>query len=382
MEIPFNRPYLTGREKEYIEDVLQRRETGGDGYYTRKVTSLLEEKFSLAKVLMTTSCTHALEMAIDLIDLKEGDEVIMPSFTFPSTANAVITRGGRPVFAEIKENSFNIDPVDIEKKISKKTKAIIPVHYAGFACDMGEIIELAKEHRLMIIEDAAQGVNARYNDKYLGGLGDLACYSFHSSKNYISGEGGALVINNKSEKLQERAEILRENGTNRLSFLRGEVDKYTWVDKGSSYLPSDLLMAVLFAQLEEMDQIKEMRQKVFLQYYNGLKEIVEHPFLDSISSVPENRDLNYHMFYLKLQNNKLRDYFLRNLCKKGIYATFHYLPLHSSPMGEELGYKPEELPITQEVASSILRLPLYPELTTEEIDYIIENIRILFKGLQ
>ena len=382
MEIPFNRPYLTGREKEYIEDVLQRRETGGDGYYTRKVTSLLEEKFSLAKVLMTTSCTHALEMAIDLIDLKEGDEVIMPSFTFPSTANAVITRGGRPVFAEIKENSFNIDPVDIEKKISKKTKAIIPVHYAGFACDMGEIIEIAKEHRLMIIEDAAQGVNARYNDKYLGGLGDLACYSFHSSKNYISGEGGALVINNKSEKLQERAEILRENGTNRLSFLRGEVDKYTWVDKGSSYLPSDLLMAVLFAQLEEMDQIKEMRQKVFLQYYNGLKEFLETPFVDSISSVLEKRDLNYHMFYLKLQNNKLRDYFLRNLCKKGIYATFHYLPLHSSPMGEELGYKPEELPITQEVASSILRLPLYPELTTEEIDYIIENIRILFKGLQ
>jgi len=382
MEIPFNRPYLTGREKEYIEDVLQRRETGGDGYYTRKVTSLLEEKFSLAKVLMTTSCTHALEMAIDLIDLKEGDEVIMPSFTFPSTANAVITRGGRPVFAEIKENSFNIDPVDIEKKISKKTKAIIPVHYAGTACDMDEIIELAKENRLYIIEDAAQGVNARYNDKYLGGLGDLACYSFHSSKNYISGEGGALVINNKSEKLQERAEILRENGTNRLSFLRGEVDKYTWVDKGSSYLPSDLLMAVLFAQLEEMDQIKEMRQKVFLQYYNGLKEFLETPFVDSISSVLEKRDLNYHMFYLKLQNNKLRDYFLRNLCKKGIYATFHYLPLHSSPMGEELGYKPEELPITQEVASSILRLPLYPELTTEEIDYIIENIRILFKGLQ
>lgn len=382
MEIPFNRPYLTGREKEYIEDVLQRRETGGDGYYTRKVTSLLEEKFSLAKVLMTTSCTHALEMAIDLIDLKEGDEVIMPSFTFPSTANAVITRRGKPVFAEIKENSFNIDPVDIEKKISKKTKAIIPVHYAGTACDMDEIIELAKENRLYIIEDAAQGVNARYNHKYLGGLGDLACYSFHSSKNYISGEGGALVINNKSEKLQERAEILRENGTNRLSFLRGEVDKYTWVDKGSSYLPSDLLMAVLFAQLEEMDHIKEMRQKVFLQYYNGLKEFLETPFVDSISSVLEKRDLNYHMFYLKLQNNKLRDYFLRNLCKKGIYATFHYLPLHSSPMGEELGYKPEELPITQEVASSILRLPLYPELTTEEIDYIIENIRILFKGLQ
>ena len=256
------------------------------------------------------------------------------------------------------------------------------MHYAGTACDMDEIIELAKENRLYIIEDAAQGVNARYNDKYLGGLGDLACYSFHSSKNYISGEGGALVINNKSEKLQERAEILRENGTNRLSFLRGEVDKYTWVDKGPSYLPSDLLMAVLFAQLEEMDHIKEMRQKVFLQYYNGLKEFLETPFVDSISSVLEKRDLNYHMFYLKLQNNKLRDYFLRNLCKKGIYAHFHYLPLHSSPMGEELGYKPEELPITQEVASSILRLPLYPELTTEEIDYIIENIRILFKGLQ
>ena len=381
MQIPFNRIYLTGKEKQYIEDALQRRELSANGYYTKKVTELLESKFSLDKVFMTTSCTHALEMAADLIGLEEGDEVIMPSFTFPSTANAVISRGARPVFAEIKNSTFNIDPVDIEKKITAKTRALIPVHYGGVGCEMDEICYLAAKYRLYIIEDAAQGINASYKDSYLGGIGDLACYSFHSSKNYISGEGGALVINNSSDELKERAEIIREQGTNKGSFLRGEVDKYTWVDKGSSYLPSDLLMAVLYAQLEEMDNIKNMRQKLFNDYYKGLEDFLDLPFLDSISHIPENRDSNYHIFYLKFNSGQIRDLVLNRLQMRGISTAFHYIPLHSSPMGGKLGYKADDLKISKEVGETILRLPLYPELSQEQLRYIIDNIADIFREL-
>lgn len=381
MQIPFNKPYLTGKEKKYIEDALQRRELSGDGYYTEKVTSLLEKKFSLDKVLMTTSCTHALEMATDLIELKEGDEVIMPSFTFSSTANAVINRGARPVFAEVKESTFNIDPSDIEKKITEKTKAVIPVHYAGMGCDMDEIVYLAEKYNLYIIEDAAQGVNASYKDRYLGGIGDFGCYSFHGSKNYVSGEGGALVINNCSNYIKDRAEIIREKGTNRARFLKGEVNKYTWVDKGSSYLPSDLLMAVLYAQLEEMDKIKNMRKKIFKRYNNSLKQFLNCSFLDSISYIPEDRDSNYHIFYLKFNNSEIRDFIINRLQNQGICATFHYIPLHSSPMGQKLGYKDEDLKVTREVGATILRLPLYPELSDEQLTYIIENIIDIFKEL-
>ncbi|MFO7818959.1 MAG: dTDP-4-amino-4,6-dideoxygalactose transaminase, partial [Halanaerobacter sp.] len=336
MQIPFNRPYLTGREEEYTKDVFQRRELNGDGYYTEKVTSLLEKKFALDKVLMTTSCTHALEMAVELIGLKEGDEVIMPSFTFPSTANAVLKQGGRPVFAEIRENTFNLAPSDIENKITKKTRAIIPVHYAGISCAMDEILHLAKKYNLYIIEDAAQGVNACYKGDYLGGIGDFGCYSFHGSKNYVSGEGGALVINNASDHIKERAEIIREKGTNRASFLRGKVDKYTWLDRGSSYLPSDLLMAVLYAQLEEMKRIKDMRRRIFTEYYNSLKEYLDLSFLDSITTIPKNRDSNFHIFYLKFKNSEIRDFVLNELQERGVSATFHYIPLHSSPMGRKL----------------------------------------------
>ncbi len=381
MEIPFNKPYLTGREKIYVEDALQSRELSGDGYYTEKVSSFLENRFSLDKVFMTTSCTHALEMAADLIEIKEGDEVIMPSFTFPSTANAVISRGAKPVFAEIKKCTFNIDPLDIEKRITEKTKAIIPVHYAGVGCEMDAILNLAEKYRLYIIEDAAQGVNASYKDKYLGGIGDFGCYSFHNSKNYLSGEGGALVINNSSSYIKKRAEIIREKGTNRASFLRGEVDKYTWVDIGSSYLPSDLLMAVLYAQLEEMDNIKNIRKKIFEKYQKSLKRFVQSPFLDSISFIPEDRDSNYHIFYLKFNNKKTRDYVIAKLQNKGIYGTFHYIPLHSSPMGKKLGYKAENLDLTMDVGSTILRLPIYPDLSDEESTYIIKNITEVFKEL-
>lgn len=381
MQIPFNRPYLTGEEQKYLEDALHRRELSGDGYYTERVTSFLERKFSLDKVMMTTSCTHALEMAVELIELKEGDEVIMPSFTFPSTANAVIKQGAKPVFAEIKKNTLNIDPADLEKKIGQKTRAVIPVHYAGVACDMDEIVYLAKKYRLYIIEDAAQGVNARYKKRYLGGIGDLGCYSFHSSKNYISGEGGALVINNKNSYFKKRAEIIREKGTDRSRFLRGEVDRYTWIDCGSSYPPAELLMAVLYAQLEEMDQIKDMRWKIYQKYYNYLKPFLETPFLDSISCVPENRDSNYHIFYLKFADQEIRDLVITSLQNRGISAAFHYMPLHSSPMGHKLGCQPHDLPLTAEVAATIMRLPLYPELTDKELKYILENIADVFEGL-
>lgn len=381
MKIPFNKPYLTGKEKKYIEDSLQKKDLSGDGYYTKKVSSFLENQFSLDKVLMTTSCTHALELAADLIGLKEGDEVILPSFTFPSTANAVISRGARPVFAEIKENTFNIDPSDIEKKITDKTRAVIPVHYGGIGCDMDQIISLAEEYKLYIIEDAAQGVNAGYKDKYLGGIGDFGCYSFHSSKNYISGEGGALLLNNCSNYIKERAEIIREKGTNRSSFLRGEVDKYTWIDKGSSYLPSDLLMALLYAQLEELDKIKIMRKKIFRRYYNSLKSFINRPFLDDISYIPADRNSNYHIFYLKFSDNKIRNFVLTSLKNRGIFAAFHYIPLHSSPMGRKLGYEVSDLELTEEVGATILRLPLYPGLSDEKISYIIENIVDLFKEL-
>ncbi|MFW6035209.1 MAG: dTDP-4-amino-4,6-dideoxygalactose transaminase [Halothermotrichaceae bacterium] len=381
MQIPFNRTYLTGKEKKYIEDVLEKRKLSGEGYYTKKVTSLLENKFSLDKVFMTSSGTHALEMAVELIELQEGDEVIMPSFTFPSTANAVINQGARPVFAEVKENTFNIDPADIEKKITEKTKAVIPVHYAGVGCEMDKVLYLAEKHQLYIIEDAAQGVNASYKNKYLGGIGNFGCYSFHGSKNYVSGEGGALILNNCSNTIKGRAEIIRQQGTNKACFLRGEVEEYSWVDRGSSYLPSDILMAVLYAQLEDMDKIKVMRKKIYKRYYNNLKYFLNRSFLDSISCIPENRDANYHIFYLKFNNRKIRDFVLNSLKSKGISAVFHYIPLHSSPMGKKLGYKAEDLEITEQISATILRLPLYPELTDEQLTYILNNIVDVFEEL-
>ncbi len=381
MKIPFNKIYYTGNEKKYIEDALVRKELSGDGYYTKKVTSFLENRFSLPDVFMTTSGTHALEMAAELINLSEGDEVIMPSFTFTSTANAVLQKGAKPIFVEIKKDTFNLDPSVLEKKISNKTKAIIPVHYAGVACEMDEISRVAKENNLYIIEDAAHAVNAKYKDKFLGGIGDFACYSFHDSKNYVSGEGGALIINNNEENFKNRAEIIREKGTNRSNFMRGEVDKYTWIAKGSSYLPSDLLMALLYAQLEEIDKIKRLRERIYEFYYSNLKEYLKEDFLDHISYIPDNRDSNYHIFYLKFINKKIRNHVLEELKNRGISATFHYIPLHSSPMGKKLGYKYSDLKITNEVSETILRLPFYPGLKDEELEYIIYNIKDVFKDL-
>jgi dTDP-4-amino-4,6-dideoxygalactose transaminase len=381
LKIDFNKTYLSGKENEYITDALQRGSISGDGYYTARVSEFLEEKFDLNRVLMTTSATHALEMAAQLIGLKTGDEVIMPSFTFSSTANAVLKEGARPVFAEIKRNSFNLDPADFESKITSKTKAVIPVHYAGISCEMDLIREIAAKNDIYVIEDAAHAVNSFYNGEPAGGMGDFGCYSFHGSKNFVSGEGGALVINSQQQKLIQKAEVIREKGTNRSRFLRGEIDKYSWVGEGSSYLPSDILMALLFAQLQEIDYITAQRKRVFDYYNQNLKKFLDENFLDLLPVAAAVKKSNYHIYYLKFKNQKVRDFVLKELKARGIEAAFHFQPLHASPMGKKLGYQAEDLQLTNKVASSLLRLPIYPELSRRELDYIIQALEEIFCSL-
>jgi len=377
-KIDFHKIYLSGNEKKYIEDALNKGNLSGDGFYTKKVSEFLEEKFDLIKVLMTTSATHALEMAAQLIDLKEGDEVIMPSFSFSSTANAVIKTGAKPVFAEVKLNNFNLDPADFESKITARTKAVIPVHYAGISCEMKEIKKIAKKNNIYIIEDAAHAVNSFYQGKAAGSMGDFGCYSFHGSKNFVSGEGGAIIINSDQHKLIEKAEIIREKGTNRSSFLRGEIDKYNWVGKGSSYLPSDILMALLLAQLEQIDYITKQRKQIFDFYNQHLEKFLTEYFLEIIPQIPEDRQSNYHLYYLKFKNQKIRDFILKKLRKKGIETAFHFQPLHASPMGKKLGYQKRDLQLTNDIAASMLRLPIYPGLSAADLNYIIAELRNIF----
>ncbi|MFW5686649.1 MAG: dTDP-4-amino-4,6-dideoxygalactose transaminase [Halanaerobium sp.] len=380
-KIAFNRPYFSGKEKRYITDALERESISGDGFYTKKVSGFLENYFDLNKVLMTTSATHALEMAVQLLELKKGDEVIMPSFTFSSTANAVLKAGAAPVFAEIKPQTFNLDPADFKAKITAKTKAVIPVHYAGISCEMNQIKKIAAENEIKIIEDAAHAVNSFYQGKAAGSLGDFGCYSFHGSKNFVSGEGGALIINPAQKQLLQKAEIIREKGTNRSRFLRGEIDKYSWVGEGSSYLPSDILMALLFAQLEEMDYITEERKKVFDYYNQNLKEFLSSDFLEKLPVVPPDRDSNYHIYYLEFKNKKIRDFVLKELRLRGIEAAFHFQPLHGSPMGKKLGYKKGDLKLTVKAAETMLRLPIYPKLLQADLEYIIKNLIEIFYQL-
>ena len=300
MQIPFNRPYLTGNELLYIEDAINSAVRGeghicGDGRYTHLAQELMESRFSAERVLLTTSGTSALELASFLLDFKPGDEVIVPSYTFSSTVNAIIVAGGTPVFADIEEGTLNIDPEDIKKKVTDRTRAIYPVHYGGVSCAMDEIMEIASKYGLAVVEDAAQGVNAKYRGRYLGTIGDFGCYSFHETKNYICGEGGALLVNTDDPKVIERAEILREKGTNRSKFWRGEVDKYTWVDTGSSYLPSDILAAFLYAQLEKLDEIQKSRLSVWNTYYNELKEF-EDAGIIRLPVIPDYAEHNAHLF--------------------------------------------------------------------------------------
>jgi len=378
MKVPFTRPYLTGNEIRYMKNLLDSLSEGdhisGDGKYTELVQNFFETKFGAKRALMTTSGTSALELATYLLKLKPGDEVIVPSYTFSSTVNPILLAGAKPVFTDISEDTLNIDPEEIKKKITPKTRAIYPVHYGGISCPMDEIMDIAQKNDLKVVEDAAQGVNAKYKGKYLGTIGDLGCYSFHETKNYVCGEGGALLINCDDPEVTERAEILREKGTNRSKFYRGEVDKYTWVDIGSSYLPSDLLAAFLYAQLEKLDEIQKMRMNIWNLYYSELKSYEEEGKI-RLPVVPEYAEHNAHLFYVLFQKEQERNNIMGQLKKEGISAVFHYIPLHSSPHGLNLGNKKSELPVTENLSVRLLRLPLYAGMEGDKISYVIENFQ-------
>jgi dTDP-4-amino-4,6-dideoxygalactose transaminase len=330
----------------------------------------MEERFSIPKVLLTPSCTASLEMAAQLCETGPGDEVIMPSYTFVSTASAFVRMGAKPIFVDIRPDTLNIDEKLIEKAISPRTKAICVVHYAGVACEMDTIMDIAKRHKLKVVEDAAQGVNSWYKGRALGSIGDLGCYSFHETKNFICGEGGALCINNTD--LIQRAEIIRDKGTNRQRFFRGEVDKYTWMDVGSSYVPSELCSAFLYAQLEEMERITTRRRSIYQTYRNKLSTCAAQKRL-KLPSIPSDCDSNYHLFYVILPNQEIRDNTLEFLRNLGVRAVFHYVPLHNSPKGTEL-IGPLTLPITENLSSRLIRLPLFYTMTDDEQETVIRSI--------
>ena len=372
--IPFNRQNLFGPETRYIEDAYLRNKVSGDGFYTHWCQSFLEEKFGFEKVLLTTSGTHAIEMAMLLIDIGPGDEVIMPSYTFVSTANAVVLRGAKPVFVDIRPDTQNIDETLIEQAITTRTKAIMPVHYAGVSCEMDTIMDIAQRNHLWVVEDAAQGINAEYKGKYLGGIGHLGCYSFHETKNISMGEGGALIINDPA--LKARAEIIREKGTNRSKFYRGEVDKYSWVDIGSSFLPSDINAAVLKAQLEHLDDIQSKRNELYQEYFESLKDL--DPTRIKLPTIPEDVVSNAHMFYLLLDNQEQRDSFIKHMKSKNILVVFHYVPLHESTYARE-NILHTKLKITESNAHKLVRLPLYFSLTEVEQEKTINELLIFFK---
>ncbi len=373
--IPFNKPPYVGKEEQYMKEAIGSRKISGDGNFTRRCQDWLENAAGTDKALLTTSATAALEMSALLCDIKPGDEVIMPSYTFVSTANAFVLRGASIVFVDIRPDTMNIDEKLIEEAVTKKTKAIVPVHYAGVSCEMDTIMDIAARHDLKVIEDAAQGCYATYKGKMLGSIGHLGCYSFHETKNYSMGEGGALLIN--QEGLTDMAEIIREKGTNRNQFFRGEVDKYSWVERGSSYLPSELNAAYLWAQLEMAGKINDMRLNAWKRYNNGLQELetqgdIELPF------VPSECEHNGHMFYLKVKDLETRTRLLAYLKENGIYAVFHYVPLHSSEGGRKYGRFFGEDRYTTKESNRLIRLPMYYGLTASEIDYIIDTVRRFF----
>jgi len=374
-DIPFNKPFIVGKELYYISQSVLSGRSAGDGVFTKKCHELMEKKFRALKVLLTHSCTAALEMAAILCDIQPGDEVILPSFTFVSTANAFYLRGAKLAFIDIHPETLNLDETKIENAITEKTRVIVPVHYAGIACKMGHIMDIARQHNLIVVEDAAQGVNATYKGKYLGTIGDIGAYSFHETKNFTCGEGGAIVINNKA--LIERAEIIREKGTNRTKFFKGEIDKYTWVDIGSSYLPSDLLAAFLFAQLEKMDEINKQREKIFNYYYKTLSPLVKEEKL-SLPHISTESQSNSHLFYIILRDENTRDSLMNHLKSNGILAVFHYLPLHLSAIGRSMGYFDGQLPVTESMSKRLIRLPFFYDLTVEEQDMIVDSINHFF----
>ena len=375
--IPFNRPFVAGKELFYIAQAVLGGRLAGDGQFSRRCQEWMERGFGAKKVLLTHSCTAALEMACILADIEPGDEVIMPSYTFVSTANAFALRGARICFVDIRSDTLNIDESKIEEAITERTKAVVPVHYAGVGCEMDAVMAVAQRHGLLVIEDAAQGFCASYKGRALGTLGHLAAYSFHETKNFISGEGGALVVND--ERFLERAEIIREKGTNRSKFFRGEVDKYTWVDIGSSYLPSEIVAAFLYAQLEEADHITEVRWAVHRRYEELLKPLEEAGLL-RLPVCPSECTHNAHMFYVILPTNDLRDGLITYLKSKNIMAVFHYVPLHSSPMGRRYGCQEGSLPVTEDLSERLLRLPCYFELGPAEQETIVAEVTRFLKS--
>ncbi len=370
--IPFNRPCLLGNELTYITDVIQKGHAAGDGTYTKKCHALLEENLGVLKALLTTSCTHALEMAALLLDIQPGDEVIVPDFTFVSTVNAFVLRGARPVFADIRPDTLNLDEAQLERLITPRTRAIVPVHYAGVGCEMDAILELAGRHGIAVVEDNAHGLFGKYKGRYLGTFGCLATQSFHETKNFTCGEGGALLINDP--RYIERAEIIREKGTNRSRFFRGQVDKYTWVDIGSSYLPSDILAAFLCAQLEAREQIQASRRRIWHTYHDQLHDWGSAHGV-RLPIVPAHCEQPYHMFYLLLPSLERRQALIDHLKRHGILSVFHYLPLHLSDMGRKFGGRPGDCPVTEDVSDRLLRLPFYNDLTEADQARVCAAIR-------
>lgn len=374
--IDFNVPPYVGKELNYMKQAIDNRKICGDGIFTKKCNAWLEEHFNAQKVLLTTSGTTALEMAMILCDLGPGDEVILPSYTFSSTATAVVLTGATLVFVDIRPDTMNIDEKKIEAAITDKTKAIIAVHYAGVACEMDAIMDIAKRHQLKVVEDAAQGVMSTYKGRALGTIGDFGCFSFHETKNYSMGEGGALLIN--SSEYNERAEILREKGTNRAKFFRGQVDKYTWVDYGSSYLPSDMNAAYLYAQLEMADEINQDRLTTWKEYYDNLLELMNAGKIE-LPTIPEGCIHNAHMFYIKLSNLEQRTQFIAYLKECGIQTTFHYIPLHSAPAGRKFGRFSGEDCFTTSESERLVRLPLYYHMTIENRIKVITKVKEFFE---
>ncbi|MBO9313577.1 MAG: dTDP-4-amino-4,6-dideoxygalactose transaminase [Chloroflexus sp.] len=370
--IPFNRPCQTGNEQQYMAQALANGHISGDGPFTKKCHELLTSIHKCAATLLTTSCTHALEMSALLLDIKPGDEVILPSFTFVSTANAFVLRGARPIFADIRPDTLNLDETRLETLITSRTRVIVPVHYAGVGCEMDKICAIAANHGITVVEDNAHGLFGKYRGRFLGTFGALSTLSFHETKNFHCGEGGALIINDHT--LVERAEIIREKGTNRSRFFRGQVDKYTWVDIGSSYLPSDLLAAYLLAQLEAREYVLATRRRIYEYYLKNLADWaaaneVQLPF------IPDTCESSYHMFYMLLPSLTYRTKLIAHLREHGIMSVFHYLPLHLSPVGRSFGYKEGDCPVTENVSDRLLRLPFYNDLTEDELQRIVATIQ-------
>lgn len=377
-KIPLNKPFLSGNEIAYLTELISSGDLSSDGLFSDACARVLEELYSIKQVLLTPSCTAALELALMLCDLKPGDEVILPSFTFTSTANAILRMGARPVFVDIRSDTLNIDEDSTECAITSRTRAIMPVHYAGVGCEMDHLAEIATSYGLYLIEDAAQGVNAFYGGRALGSIGTFGAYSFHYTKNYGCGEGGALCIN--SEEFFDRAAIARDKGTNRGQFLRGEVERYTWVDVGSSFVPSELVCAVLYAQLETMEWVVKRRQELARFYDAQLRPLADQGLL-VLPVVPEHCQSNYHIYYILLPSAPIRNELMQHLNARNIGAASHYVPLHSSPMGQKLGYNAGELPVTETISECLLRLPLYPDLSESEQSRVVDEVTSFLRSI-